>query len=178
VTKTESVARYAAAGALAGLAGAFVMNGFQRMIGERMHGESRGHGAQSLKDAGGRMDDGSHETPNTRAASAVAQATVGKEPSDEAREVIGIVGHYAVGAALGAAYGAAALGWPAIRTGYGSAFAAGVWALVDEVGMSATGLSRPAWEYPGWVHASSLAAHVIYGAVTDVTLRGFEEVLS
>jgi len=172
MSSKNSVLIGAVAGAAAGLLGSFAMNQFQGIWSEKVKGNRRGHGAQSLKHAGPEMKHGEPEDPNTLLAARVSEAITGHKPSDEERERLGVFGHYALGGALGAMYGMLRSQFPAVAAGYGTLFATGVWAVVDEIGMPAAGLSKPPGEYPLWIHAYSLSSHLVYGATTDLALRG------
>lgn len=148
------------AGAAAGMAASFVMNQFQAGWTRREAGFERGHGAQSAKTESG------HD-PTTRLAEAVSPRPL----SEQEKELAGRAVHYAYGAAMGAAYGALTEAAPATAAGFGSVMGVGLWAASDLGLLPSLGLSRDPEEYEGWVHAQSLASHVVYGTVTEAVRR-------
>jgi putative membrane protein len=60
----------------------------------------------------------------------------------------------------------------------GIPFGAAVWLVADEVGVPAAGLANGPAEYPLSTHASALAAHVVYGATTELVRRNLVRALS
>lgn len=175
-----SVWKGAAAGVVAGLVGSFVMTQFQTLVGKltegapeenSQHSSDRGAG-ESAEDKG---DDGDDAT--VKAAARLSRGLFHHELDGEEKKVAGPAVHYAMGAVSGAVYGAAAELAPAVSWGVGLPFGAAVWLTADEVAVPALGLSEAPTEYPASVHAQALAAHLVYGLVTDLVLRGLRRVL-
>ena len=54
----------------------------------------------------------------------------------------------------------------------GIPFGAALWLAADEIGVPAAGLAKGPAEYPVSKHASALAAHLVYGATTELVRRG------
>jgi putative membrane protein len=170
----------AVAGVVAGLAAAWVMTQFQTLVGKltagapeenAQHSADRGSG-ESAEDKG---DDGHDAT--VKAAERLSRGVFHHELDEEEKKVAGPAMHYAMGAVSGGIYGAAAELAPVVSRGAGLPFGAAVWLAADEVAVPALGLSKAPTEYPASVHAQALAAHLVYGLVTDLVLRGMRRVL-
>lgn len=162
----DGVAINVIGGLIGGLAGAFVMERFQRALGRISHdlGGAPGGGGQQYRQP--------QSEPSTYvAADAVARGTTGRNLSPEDKPAAGAIIHYAFGGAVGAIYGAAAAGTPDITAWGGVPFGATFWLIADEMGMPAAGLAKPPSEYPLKDHATSLTSHVIYGATTELVRR-------
>jgi uncharacterized membrane protein YagU involved in acid resistance len=162
----EGVAINVVGGLIGGLIGAFVMERFQRALGRISPdiGGAPGGGGQQYRQP--------QSEPSTYvAADAIARATTGRTVPPEDKPAAGAVIHYAFGGAVGAIYGAAATRTPDITAWGGVPFGATFWLIADEMGMPATGLSKPPSEYPLKDHATSLTSHMIYGATTEAVRR-------
>ncbi|WP_457349516.1 DUF1440 domain-containing protein [Sphingomonas sp. UYP23] len=90
-------------------------------------------------------NDGDSEPATEKAADAIASRTGGSAVSDANKPLAGQAVHYAVGIALGAAYGVAAEFRPSITAGYGLAFGLGTATLLDEAAVPAVGLGSAPW---------------------------------
>jgi hypothetical protein len=112
---------------------------------------------------------GEEENATVKAAAAVAENVFDRELPEDEKQPAGNAMHYAFGIATGGLYGAAAEHWPAVRACEGTSFGAALWLAADEVAMPLMKLSRPPREYPLRVHAMGLGAHLIYGAVTELS---------
>ena len=86
-------------------------------------------------------------------------------------QLAGPLAHYTFGASMAALYGALAARDERVTAGFGLAFGMLVWLLFDEVAIPALKLSPPPWESPAPVHARGVAAHVVYGPVTEAVRR-------
>ena len=148
------------AGVSGGLVGSLCMNLYQSL--------TQGNGGGSSDHAGGQASQEQHEDPATVEA---AEALVGRELRSGEKKVADPVMHYGFGAFTGAAYGMAAEYAPGVAAGAGLPFGAAVWVAADEVAVPAMGFAKPAWEQPLSTHASSLAAHFVYGAAAELTRR-------
>ena len=170
-----------AAGVVGGLAAAWAMNQFQALWGRLAEGEERPHGAQSLqqgtpehgvgRELQERGSDEEEDNAAVRAANAVSEAVFDHRLTKAEKETGGMVAHYAMGAASGAIYGAAAEVFPSATVGAGLPFGAAVWLVADEMVVPALGLSKPPAEYPLSIHAYSLASHLVYGLTAEL-VRG------
>lgn len=158
----------AVAGAVAGAAGAFVMEKFQTKalpkikewagLDEQESGESSSSGEES-------------EPATAKAASAIAEPLLGRELEDDEKKIASEASHYTMGITSGIIYGMTAEKMPLATIGFGAGFGAAVWAIADEAVVPALGLSKPPTEY-GWkTHAYALASHVVYGVTTESVRR-------
>ena len=86
--------------------------------------------------------------------------------------------HYAIGAAMGGLYGAFYEISPATRQMGGAAFGTAIWATVDETALPLLRLSGPTAEHPPERHARALAAHMVFGATTEIVRRGVRALLN
>lgn len=156
-----ALARDALAGAASGLVASWAMTRAMPIL-SRLQ-TARGREKERRAAAGG---EGA-----TVATARKAAHLVGRElpPGSEARA--GNAVHSAYGAAWGAAW--ALLRRRAGRLGplAGVAFGAALWAVSDELLVSALRLAPPPWRYPPSTHVRGLAAHLVYGAATDAGAR-------
>jgi uncharacterized membrane protein YagU involved in acid resistance len=96
-----------------------------------------------------------------------ARAVFGRDLDGRRAEQVGAAIHYAFGILTGLGYAAAIERYPALATGRGTAFGAGLWLLGDELAVSAARLENVRAANAG-SHLSALAAHLIYGMIVDV----------
>lgn len=94
----------------------------------------------------------------------------GRELDDDERKKLGSAIHWALGGSAGAAYGALRHRVAAADAGHGLAFGGAFWALADEAGTVALGLTPGPASFPWQTHARGLAGHLAYGLVTDAVL--------
>jgi hypothetical protein len=154
------------AGIAGGLVASWAMERFQQALGEiseDMGGAPGGGGQQHRKPQS--------EPATYKAADAVTQAVTGEPLPDEDKPAGGALVHYAFGAAVGAAYGAAAARSENVTAWAGLPFGATVWLVADEIGVPLSGLSKSPTEYPASSHASALATHLVYGATTEAVRK-------
>ena len=159
-------------GMAGGLAGSFVMERFQRALGRvspEIGGAPGGGGQQYRKPQG--------EPSTYKAADVVAKATTGHPVPEWKKPLAGAAVHYAFGGAVGAIYGAAAAGNPDITSGAGLPFGASLWLIADELGMPVLGLAPPPSAHPAKDHATTLASHLLFGAVTECVRRSVVRIL-
>ena len=176
-----------AAGAIGGLAAAFVMNQFQAALGRVAAGEERSHGAQSLqqgtprkgvgRDLQARGVERPEDDATERLASAVSVNVLGRELTAREKDAAGTAFHYAMGLTSGALYGALAEFAPAVKSGAGMPFGMAVWVAADEGLVPAAGLSKPAEEYPLSIHAYSIASHLVFGLAAETVRRAVRAAL-
>lgn len=149
-----AIAKGALAGLAAGLIASFAMNRFQALT-------------QKLVE-----QDSSDDDPATvKAADAVARTAMGEPISDDQRETAGEVVHYALGAALGLAYGVLAELRPAVTGGFGTGFGSAAFALLDEAAVPAAGLSDAPTQTSLSTHLYAGASHLVFGMVAEATRR-------
>lgn len=151
----EDIAKGAAAGLVAGLVASLVMNQFQALVAKATDDE---------------QEEGSSTT--AKAADGIAKFATGKAIADDhARESAGNALHYALGGALGLAYGIAAEFRPAVTTGMGTGFGLSTLAVLDEAAVPAVGLAPPPTETDLSTHLYSAASHLVFGGMTEGVRR-------
>ena len=146
------IARGLVAGVVAGAVASFAMDRFQAAV-----------TALSSSEAGG----GSGEPATVQAADGIAARTVGHNLPDDAKPLAGQAIHYALGMAMGAAYGIAAEFRPGVTAGYGTGFALGTATLLDQAAVPAVGLGDPVWKAGAATTLYSYASHIVFGGVTE-----------
>jgi len=160
----------ALAGIVGGLAGTYVMSEFQAAWSRLVDGyeSTSAGGRHDARDWQERSED---DNANEAAAQAIAR-TVSGRPLDRRQLAIAAPAvHYAFGSSVGALYGAAAEGSPALRAGGGAGMGIALWAAADEVAMPLLGLSGPTTDRETELHLQAFAAHVVYGVTTEAVRR-------
>lgn len=177
----HNLVRGLAAGAGAGLVASWVMNIFMAGPGTQLHqalqtpDERRKEQEQQSK----QKESGEPNVDATmKAADAIiAAATGGEHLSMEGKQKGGPIVHYAFGALAGALYGGLAEYAPVARAGFGTAFGGALFASADLVAVPAFHLSPPITEFPAKSLATPLAAHLVYGATTELVRLAIRAVL-
>ncbi len=157
-----------ALGAVAGLAGTWVMNQVTTYLYEREDPQARE-----------REDAARHgRTAYGIAVEKVADA-VGAKPLPEPRQKqLGQALHWALGASGGAIYGALRGRVPGVDAGQGLAYGTAFWGAMDEGANTALGLTPPPAAFPWQAHARGLAGHLAYAVVIDTLLDAADRVRS
>ncbi len=160
------------AGAAGGLVGALVMTGFQSALSATKQGwDERGDGNPSKSHA-------PQSDPGTvQAAEWLSEKVAGHQLTKEEKPTAGNAAHYGFGTASGMLYGVLSEYVPAARSGFGTAFGAGLWAVADEVMVPLLHLSESPRNTPPSTHAYALASHLVYGIATDGVSRGVRALL-
>jgi len=140
----------AAAGIVAGVVASFAMDRFQAAV------------TALASPSGG---DGDGDPATVRAAAMVVDVPEPDKP------LAGQLVHYALGTGLGLLYGLAAEVKPGVTAGHGAAFGTGVAALLDEAAVPAAGLGDPPWKAGASTHLYTLASHLVFGMVAELTRR-------
>lgn len=140
----------AAAGAMAGLAAAAAMNGFQALVTPLLRPQS-GNGPPATEQAADR----------------VALIVTGRGLAEDDRRTAGTAVHYVVGTATGALYGALAEKRPAITHWQGLGFGLACATVIDQIAVPLTGLATPPWRYTLRTHFYGYASHLVFGLVTE-----------
>jgi putative membrane protein len=176
-----SITKGVAAGVAGGLVASLVMNKFQALWSKLMEGESNSQGAQSLQkelpDHGlslelqKRGSDDAEDNAAIRTGNAVSELVFDHKLSKSEKQTAGTITHYAMGAASGAIYGAAAEVLPIATMAEGLPFGAAVWAIADEAVVPALGLSKSGKSYPLSTHVYAVASHLVYGLTTEIVRR-------
>lgn len=169
------------AGAGAGLAASWVMNAFMAGPGQKLHESLQTPEERANEHVQQMQREQRHESKQDatmKAADAlVSTATGGRHLSMEEQEQAGPVVHYGFGALMGGIYGGLAEIAPATRTGFGTAFGGALFAGADLAAVPALHLSAPLSETTPRALANPLAAHLVYGAATELLRRVFRAVL-
>ena len=106
-----------------------------------------------------------------------ARALFGEGLGQERAERIGSAMHYGFGIVTGVGYAVAGDRFPALRTGRGTAFGAGLWLIGDELAVT-VGRLENACAASAVSHLSALAAHLLYGWIVDACVSGSEGLIS
>lgn len=172
------------AGAGAGLAASWAMNRFMTGPGQKLQqvlqteAEKYNERLQQMQEAQRGDSDQPKQDATMKAADAItATATGGQHLSLEQQEQAGPVVHYAFGALVGGLYGGLAEYSDRARTGFGTAFGTALFAGADLVAVPAFRLGPPVSETPAKALANPLAAHLVYGATTELLRRVFRAIL-
>ncbi len=141
------------AGLCGGLAGAWTMNRFTELC-SRLGG-----------------DRSSEEDEITfQAVELISRTLLHRRLSPERQRAGATAIHYAVSCILGVTYGASCEYLSRLGAGLGLPFAAASWYLGDELAAPAFNLAHPK-AYPRSKRAKALAAHLVYGATTELVRR-------
>ena len=161
----------AAAGALGGIAGSWMMVRFNHVVGGS--DEDGGSHPHRRREASPNDTDGtiSDEPASSQVASAASEALLGRPLDESQRQQTGPLFHYAFGAIAGAIYGAAAEWQPRTAAAAGAPFGAAVWLAADEIGLPAAGLARHPASYPLSRHASAFGSHIVFGLTVEAVRR-------
>lgn len=162
----NSTMRAACAGAVAGLAGTLAMNVAQRLwtIGA---GDCPPESAAGPHDARDWQERDEGQNSNELAAQAVA-SRVGYHLTHRQRAIAAPIVHFSFGAGVGVAYGVFV---ERSRRRSGLGLGTALWLMADEIAMPVLGLSRSTLRRPLEMHLQSLAAHFVYGVVTERVRR-------
>jgi uncharacterized membrane protein YagU involved in acid resistance len=164
------------AGLLGGLIGTIVMTEFQTAWGKANQALQNGSVEKDSQDQQ-RETEQQKEDTTMKAAGKLARIG-GWELSHEQKKIAGPVVHYSFGTLQGALYGAVTE-LTDTPGGFlpGALFGAGLFALADEVGVPALGLSGKPTEMPISSHLYGIAAHLVYGFATEFARRGLRAAL-
>ena len=173
--RRRRIVRGTLAGIGGGLAASWVMNLFISGVGEKlteslMSDEDRIR-EQAKKEA--QQQSGSVEEDATMKAAedVVHTATGGQHLSHEERKKAGPVVHYVFGGLVGGLYGALAECSTWTSMGFGTVIGAILFAAADLAAVPALGYGPSPTEQPAAMQATPLAAHLVYGATTDLVRR-------
>ncbi len=142
------------AGLIGGLVASFAMGSFHSLASKLMDGAA---------------PEGEDSTIKT--ASAISEGIAQHKLTPEQKKIAGPAVHFGFGGMTGAAYGVAAELIPEVTTGYGVPFGTAVWLGAHVITVPALGLSKPITESSMPKEATELAAHFLYGAVTELCRR-------
>jgi hypothetical protein len=151
------------------------MNEFMAGPGKKLQHAVQSDDENRKQDAQERQQEKSgepQEDATMKAADAiVSTATGGRHLSWEEKKEGGPVVHYAFGALMGGIYGGLAEYSKIARSGFGTSFGGALFAGADLLAVPAFHLSPPSTEQPASALASPFAAHIVYGATTELVRR-------
>lgn len=104
-------------------------------------------------------------------------ATGGQHLTYEQAKKDGPIVHYAFGAFAGGLYGCVAEYSALSRSGFGTSFGTALFASADLLAVPALHLSPPLDEQPASGFATHFAAHLVYGATTELVRRLVRKIL-
>jgi putative membrane protein len=154
--KQKSVVRGVLAGMAGGLAAAWVMNQFMAGPGKKLQ---QAHSSEPKEDA------------TMKAAEAIVHTTTGDHLSRAEKEKDGPIVHYAFGALTGGLYGGLAEYSSKVTSGFGASFGGAVFSTADLLAVPAFNLAPSPADQPASAMASPFAAHIVYGATTELVRR-------
>ena len=155
------------AGVVGGLVASWVMNEFMAGPGAALTKAVESPEEQRLVKM---RSDG--EDATMKMADEIAEiATGGRHLTHEQRKKAGPVVHYAFGALMGGVYGGLGDVCSAATAGFGTTFGSVLFAGADLFMVPAMKLSKPLEEYPASSYATPMAAHLVYGATTELVRR-------
>jgi hypothetical protein len=146
--------RKIAVGAVAGLAGAQAMQWFR----------ARWNAAHAVESGVFGLD----READVKSVQKLSRMCCGRDIEEDRAERIALAFHYLYGAAAGSVYAVLADRVPRVRTGFGTVFGAVIWLFGDEIPIAALRVSDPRKKTAA-SHASALAVHLLFGAVTEGT---------
>ena len=161
------------AGIAGGLVASFVMNEFITHPGKKLSEAIETPAEKRLLE---QQSDG--EDATMKAADAIAAtATGGQHLTHEQRASAGPAIHYAFGGLMGGLHGALAEVSSATTAGFGTTFGSMLFAGADLFAVPLLKLAPSPEEQPASAMMTPLAAHLVYGATTELVRRLLRRVL-
>jgi hypothetical protein len=173
----RSIGTGALAGAIGGLLGSLAMSYAQHLWTLAADGDAP-RSAGGKHDAREWQERIEGQNSNEIAAQAIARGVAGRELTRDELKIAAPVAHYVFGTVVGALYGALAASSRGNRAVQGSAFGIAVWIAADEIAMPLLSLSGSPAERPLETHLQSLASHLVYGVVAELTREAITAQLS
>ena len=164
-----SVLKGLAAGTIGGLLASWVMNEFQYAWTKVANNLSQS--SQNGSNTPEQSKNSEQEPATIKAAEMISEKVLGHQLAKEDKEWAGEFVHYAIGAASGAVYGAAAELVPDVTAGAGIPFGTAFWLVVDEGAVPLLGLSKPPFDYPLSTHIYAMTSHFVFGVTTEIVRR-------
>jgi len=155
------------AGIAGGLVASYVMNVFLvgpgKVLTEAIETPEEKRQVAALSDG---------EDATMKAADMISEiATGGQHLTHEQREADGPLVHYAFGGLMGGLYGGMAELSSATTAGFGTTFGSVLFTTADLFAVPVARLSPPLAEEPASSMVTPLAAHLVYGATTELVRR-------
>jgi len=161
------------AGIAGGLVASFVMNEFIAGPGRQLAKAVETSEEQKQLDQASDGEDATMKAADLLAAT----ATGGQHLTHEQRAAAGPAIHYAFGGLMGGLYGALAEFTTATTAGFGTTFGSALFAAADLFAVPALHLGPSPTEQPTSAMATPLAAHLVYGATTELIRRMVRKLL-
>ena len=152
------------AGAVAGLAAAWVMNQFQTGLSKIKQQHQQGEEESQ-------HDQGQSEDATMKTAGAISRALTGKDLSIEQKKKLSPIVHYGFGTFMGAIYGGLSEQFPPASYGWGTAFGSALFIGADEIAVPLFGLAPAPTKSPLSTHLYAWASHLVYGAALESVRR-------
>lgn len=169
----KHIVRGILAGVAGGLVASWVMNEFSGTLGQKLSKAVETPAEQRLLE----MESDGEDATMKVADKITETVTGGRHLSHEQREIGGPIVHYAFGALTGGIYGGLAEYSAVARAGFGTTFGGILFATADLFGVPAAGVGKWPDQYPVSSLANPLAAHLVYGATTELVRRLVREIL-
>ena len=167
------------AGIAGGLVASWVMNEFISGAGPKLQHalQTDQQNAEQEKQAEQTKDQPQEDATMKTADAIVNTVTGGEHLSWEAREKGGPIVHYTFGALMGALYGGLAEYSPAVRSAFGTTFGSVLFTGADLFAVPALHLSGSPADQPKSALATPFAAHLVYGATTELVRRIVRQII-
>lgn len=165
------------AGLAGGLAGAYVMNQFQKGYAKASDAIKTRNGTkpEQRQENSRQASDSPDATMVT--ADRLSRSFLGHPLTRDEKRKGGPIVHYAFASAVGSAYGAAAEYAPVVKTFTGVPFGAALFVGADEVALPLLKLSKGPKAYPLSTHLYGLSSHIVYGLTIELVRRGVRRAL-
>jgi putative membrane protein len=174
-----SAEKHPVRGILAGIAGgliaSWVMNEFMAGPGKVL--TQAAESPEELREAAQKQKTGEPDATMKTADAIAAKVTGGQHLTYEQEQKGGPIVHYAFGALVGGVYGALAEYSPLVRSGFGTNFGTALFASADLLAVPTLRLGPSLSEQSKASLATPLAAHLVYGATTELVRRILRKVL-
>lgn len=172
------IAKGMLAGAIGGVVASWAMNVFMESAGPKIQqAAAKMDGSAKARDEQqGKNDEQTNDEPKVDATMKTADAVVstvtgGRHLSMEEKQKGGPIVHYAFGGLMGALYGLAAECSSTATAGFGTAFAAALFAGADLWAVPRLHLSGSTGDAPVSSLATPFGAHMVYGVATEGVRR-------
>jgi putative membrane protein len=160
------------AGAIAGLAGTWLMTNFQSVWSSVEEAEK-----DPKKGDQGTPESEQDEPSTVKAAEEISRRVLHRELRKEEKEIAGNATHFGFGTLCGAIYGTVAEALPEVTALDGVAFGTSVWLAADNLTVPALRLSKWPTQVPLSKNVYGFASHLVYGFGTEIVRRLLRRVL-
>lgn len=170
MAKEKHILRGTLAGIAGGLVASWVMNQFIAGPGGKMQTaivQAQGKVPEQPDYTSAESDDSTAKVADTLS----VIATGGQHLTYDQKQAAGSAVHYTFGALMGGIYGALAEYTPSVKAGFGTTYATALFAAADLIAIPALNLGKPANEQDAGSLTEYYAAHLVYGASTELVRR-------